>query len=139
MWYRLFLQGGTTDDALQAGLLGGIGGAIGGQLGGATGSDAVKMTGADLATKTAPKFASDLSLQAGPKTFAEQMALNKAQNSALASSMSTQAPSFLSALGSPTAIGTGIGASFAPPPPMKKEEDDFVAPRGKNKQSRRNA
>ena len=27
------LQGGTTDDALQAGLLGGIGGAIGGQLG----------------------------------------------------------------------------------------------------------
>ena len=124
------LQGGSTEDALQAGFLGGIGGAIGGQLGGA-GSDAVKMTGADLATKTAPKFASDLSLQAGPKTFAEQMALNQAQNSALASSMSAQAPSFLSQLGSPAAIGTGLGASLAPPPPMKKEEDDnFVAPRG---------
>ena len=42
------LQGGTTDDALQAGLLGGIGGAIGGQLGGA-GGDAAKMTGMDSA------------------------------------------------------------------------------------------
>ena len=39
-------------------------------------------------------------------------------------------PSFLSKLGSPTAIGAGLGASLAPPPMMKKEEDDFVAPRG---------
>ena len=46
------LQGGSTEDALQAGFLGGIGGAIGGQLGGA-GSDAVKMAGADSAVKGA--------------------------------------------------------------------------------------
>ena len=112
------LQGGTTDDALQAGLLGGIGGAIGGQLGGA-GSDAVKMAGADSAVKL--PFAQDFAKgAAGAPTFGME-GLN-ATNQALSSSMGSQSPSFLSALGSPTAIGTGIGASLAPPPPMKKEE-----------------
>ena len=120
------LQGGTTDDALQAGLLGGIGGAIGGQLGGA-GSDAVKMAGADSAVKL--PFAQDFAIDAaGAPSFG--MAGLDATNKALSSSMAAQSPSFLSALGSPTAIGTGLGASFAPPPPMKKEEDNFVAPRG---------
>jgi len=124
------LQGGGTDEALEAAFLGGLGGAIGGQMGGA-GSDAVKMGSADLAAKTAPKFSSDLTMAAGPKTFADQMAANQALSSSLSSSMSAQAPSFLSQLGTPTAIGTGLGASFAAPPPMKKVEDDFVAPRGK--------
>ena len=128
------LQGGTTDDALQAGLLGGIGGAIGGQLGGA-GGDAAKMTGMDSALmggsninsamgqgldglsglSTAPNLSS--SMATGPQSFIP--------NFDVASD-----PSFLSALGSPTAIGTGLGASLAPPPPMKKEEDNFTAPRG---------
>ena len=124
------LQGGTTDDALEAAILGGVGGAIGGQMGGA-GSDATKFASADLAAKTAPKFTSDLTKLAGPQTFAEQMAANKALGSSLSSAMSAQTPTFLSQLGSPTAIGAGLGASFAAPPPMKKVEDDFVAPRGK--------
>ena len=115
------LQGGTTDDALQAGLLGGIGGAIGGQLGGA-GSDAAKMAGADSAIRGAQQYGFD---QALPSAMTMQGGTTAAQG--LSSAME---PSFLSALGSPTAIGTGLGASFAPPPPMKKEEDDFVAPRG---------
>ena len=120
------LQGGTTEDALQAGLLGGIGGAIGGQLGGA-GSDAVKMAGADSAVKL--PFAQDFAIDAaGAPSFG--MAGLDATNKALSSSMAAQSPSFLSQLGSPAALGAGLGASFASPPPMKKKEDDFVAPRG---------
>ena len=115
------LQGGSTEDALQAGFLGGIGGAIGGQLGGA-GSDAVKMAGADSAVRGAQQYGFD---QALPSAMTMKGGTTAAQN--LTSAME---PSFLAKLGSPTAIGTGLGASLAPPPMMKKEEDDFVAPRG---------
>tara|TARA_R100000654_G_scaffold74886_1_gene110394 strand:- start:3414 stop:4439 length:1026 start_codon:yes stop_codon:yes gene_type:complete len=120
------LQGGTTDDALQAGLLGGIGGAIGGQLGGA-GSDAVKMAGMDSAVKGAVPPSVIGGGQGSGEFLRTGLNTTDSATNILSSGME---PSFLSKLGSPTTIGTGLGASFAPPPMMKKEEDDFVAPRG---------
>jgi len=115
------LQGGTTEDALQAGLLGGIGGAIGGQLGTGTskamGGDPSALLGAPTETMGA----------ALPPGMSYEQLVAGSGGPGLTSAME---PSFLSQLGSPTAIGTGLGASFAAPPPMKKKEDDFVAPRG---------
>jgi len=119
------LQGGSTEDALQAGFLGGIGGAIGGQLGGA-GSDAVKMAGADSAVRGAT---TQIAPGGGAMSVPTDGFTPLTSNMSLGSNVASD-PSFFAKLGSPTAIGTGLGASLAPPPPMKKEEDDFVAPRG---------
>ena len=119
------LQGGGTDEALEAAVLGGLGGAIGGQMGGA-GSDATKALAMDTPIKGAQSVAN---LTGGPQSIPAGGIPDFAAGKNLTSMAST--PSFLSQLGSPTAIGTGLGASFAAPPPMKKVEDDFVAPRGK--------
>jgi len=130
------LQGGTTEDALQAGLLGGIGGAIGSKLGttatgtsNVMGGDPSALVGGNVINSpmgqgldglsnlsTGPNLSSSMST-AGPDSFIPNFDVSSA-------------PSFTSQLSSPGAIGAGLGASFAPPPPMKKEEDDFVAPRG---------
>ena len=120
------LQGGSTEDALQAGFLGGIGGAIGGQLGTGT-SKAMGGDPSALTTGAQTQFAGGQALPSamtggGTSAFTDPTTAN-----ILSSGME---PSFLSKLGSPTAIGAGLGASLAPPPMMKKEEDDFVAPRG---------
>ena len=115
------LQGGSTEDALQAGFLGGIGGAIGGQLG--TGTSKA-MGGDPSALVGAPTETMGASL---PPGMSYEKLVADTGGPGLTSAME---PSFLSKLGSPTAIGAGLGASLAPPPMMKKEEDDFVAPRG---------
>ncbi len=121
------LQGGGTDEALEAAFLGGLGGAIGGQMGG--GSSA--MGGA--APTEGMKYGFDAA-KAGSGSLAAPGSFS-VDKLAQAGGANIYAPmseaGFLSQLGSPTAIGTGLGASFAAPPPMKKVEDDFVAPRGK--------
>tara|TARA_R100000231_G_scaffold96188_1_gene72016 strand:+ start:25 stop:1044 length:1020 start_codon:yes stop_codon:yes gene_type:complete len=120
------LQGGTTDEALEAAALGGLGGAIGGQLGGA-GSDATKMAVMD----TPIKGVSQLSSAGAPMSVPAGGNIPSLDTLKSGLTSTASSPSFLSQLGTPTAIGTGLGASFAAPPPMKKVEDDFVAPRGK--------
>ena len=121
------LQGGTTDDALQAGLLGGIGGAIGGGLG-KTATGTSTALGGDPSF-VAPDIATANLASTGPA--ADLAAAGQSMGIGTPNLTSSMASGFdLSKLASPAAIGTGLGASFAPPPPMKKEEDDFVAPRG---------
>tara|TARA_B100000424_G_scaffold217175_1_gene175271 strand:- start:451 stop:1482 length:1032 start_codon:yes stop_codon:yes gene_type:complete len=117
------LQGGTTDDALQAGLLGGIGGAIGSKLGTTATGTSSALGGDPSALVGAPTETMGASLPAGMNY--DQLVASSG-GPALASNMSLG-----QALSSPGAIGTALGASLAPPPPMKKEEDNFVAPRGK--------
>ena len=122
------LQGGSTEDALQAGLLGGLGGAIGGGLG-KTATGTSTALGGDPSF-IAPDIATANLASTGPA--ADLAAAGQSMGVGTPSLTSSMASGFdLSRMASPSAIGAGLGASLAPPPPMKKEEDDdFVAPRG---------
>lgn len=122
------LQGGSTEDALQAGLLGGLGGAIGGGLG-KTATGTSTALGGDPSF-IAPDIATANLASTGPA--ADLAAAGQSMGVGTPNLTSSMASGFdLSRMTSPSAIGAGLGASFAPPPPMKKEEDDdFVAPRG---------
>tara|TARA_R100001015_G_C4625144_1_gene183555 strand:- start:857 stop:1867 length:1011 start_codon:yes stop_codon:yes gene_type:complete len=115
------IQGGTTEDALEAAALGGIGAGIGGQLGKA--DPKVLATPYAGGTQTLPPA---MTMQGGTT------GVNAAQN--LTSGMTSPSlmnPNFdLANFSGMGPIGAGIGASFALPPAPKKEEDDFVAPRG---------
>ena len=122
------LQGGGTDEALEAAFLGGLGGAIGGGLG-KTATGTSTALGGDPSF-VAPDIATANLASTGPA--ADLAAAGQSMGVGTPSLTSSMASGFdLSRMASPTAIGTGLGASFAAPPPMKKVEDDFVAPRGK--------
>lgn len=132
------IQGGTTEDALGAAALGGLGAGIGQSLGGtssAMGSDPSVFAGTNATTQlgsagpmSVPNAA--LTSNMSTPTLGSNLSVGSL-GSNVAAGPSLANPNFdLANFAGAPAIGAGLGASFTPPPPMKKEEDDFVAPRG---------
>jgi len=135
------LQGGTTEDALGAAALGGLGAGIGQSLGGtssAMGSDPSVFAGTNASTQlgaTGPMSvptggAASLTSNMSSPALANNLSVGPLGSNVAAGPSLTNPDFGLANLSSKAALGAGLGASLAPPPPMKKEEDNFVAPRG---------
>ena len=132
------LQGGTTEDALGAAALGGLGAGLGQSLGGtskALGGDPSVFAGTNATTQlgsagpiSAPNAA--LTSNMSTPTFGSNLSVGPLGSNVAAGPSLTNPDFGLTNFAGAPAIGAGLGASFALPPPMKKEEDNFTAPRG---------
>ena len=119
------LEGGTEQEALQAGALGGLGSFLGGKLAG----------GSNIAGGTMPGFGSTVGTAGGGAGVAEAFqgatgvgGIPVASGDIYGKVADT---GFMAGLTRPEAIGAGIGAGLAPMPMMKpKEEEDVEMPRG---------
>jgi len=119
------LEGGTEQEALQAGALGGLGSFLGGKLAG----------GSNIAGGTMPGFGTTAGTAGGGAGVAEAFqGATGAGGIPVASGDlygKVADTGFMAGLTRPEAIGAGIGASLAPPPMMKpKEEEETEMPRG---------